>query len=74
MAYMQYLQGSHQDAYVTIHKALNAMPDDHDIRYDAARCAAKTGREAEALDLLERCIDQQPQTIIMMFSEEDFLA
>jgi tetratricopeptide (TPR) repeat protein len=73
MAYMQYLQKNHSDAYDTIQKAVNVLPDDHDIRYDAARYAAKAGREAEALELLERCIDQQPQTIVVMFSEEDFL-
>lgn len=73
MAYMQYLQGRFQDAYDSIHKAMLVRPDDHDIQYDAARYAARTGREAEALELLEKCIGQQPQTIVMMFSEEDFL-
>lgn len=73
MAYMQYLQGKFQEAYDSIHKARLVQPDDHDIRYDTARYAAKIGRESEALDLLEKCIDQQPQTIVMMFSEEDFL-
>ena len=73
MAYMQYLQGKYQDAYDSIHKAVLVQPNDHDIRYDAARYAAKIGREAEALELLEKCIDQQPQTIVMMYSEEDFL-
>jgi len=73
MAYMQYLQKSYSDADTAIQQALRLSPDDHDIRYDAARYAAKVGREAEALNLLEKCIDQQPQTIVMMFSEEDFL-
>ena len=73
MAYMQYLQGKHQDAYNSIHKAMNVLPDDHDIRYDAARYAAKVGKEAESLELLDSCIDQRPQTIVTMFSEKDFL-
>ncbi|MGH8578776.1 MAG: hypothetical protein ACREVK_01180 [Gammaproteobacteria bacterium] len=42
--------------------------------YDAARYATKTGRESEALEMLDKCIDLQPQTIITMFSEEDFLS
>jgi tetratricopeptide (TPR) repeat protein len=73
MAYMQYGQKKYPDAYTSIYQALKLSPDDHDIRYDAARYAAKVGRESEALDLLEKCIEQQPQTIFMMFSEEDFL-
>ncbi len=73
MAYMQYKQGNHKDAYNSIHKAMRVLPEDYDIQYDAARYAAKTGREAEALELLGNCIDQRPQTIVTMFSEEDFL-
>jgi len=73
MAYMQYIQGKHQDAYDSIQKAMSILPDDHDIRYDAARYAAKLGYDEEALRLLEMCIDQHPQTIVTMFSEEDFL-
>lgn len=73
MAYMQYKQNNQQDAYNSIHKAMRILPGDYDIRYDAARYGAKTGRKAEALELLEKCIDQRPQTIVTMFSEEDFL-
>ncbi len=65
--------GNYNDAYATIQKALQVSPKSHDIRYDAARYAAKTGREQEALDLLDKCINQRPQTIVEMFSEEDFL-
>lgn len=73
LAYMQYLQGKYEEAYTTIGKARRIVPDDHDIRYDAARYAARAGREQEALELLDKCIDQRPQTIVEMFSEEDFL-
>lgn len=74
LAYMQYLQGRSAEAYDTIHKALGVMPNDHDTMYGAARYAAKTDRESEALELLDRCIDLQPQTIITMFSEQDFMS
>jgi tetratricopeptide (TPR) repeat protein len=74
LAYMQYLQSRPAEAYDNIHKALRVTPNDHDILYEAARYAAKTGRESEALELLEKCIDLQPQTTITMFSEEDFVS
>ena len=74
LAYMQYLQGRHDDAYASIHKALDVAPDDHDLLYDAARYAAKTGRLDECLELLDKCIGLRPPTIITMFAEEDFLS
>ncbi|MGH8491299.1 MAG: tetratricopeptide repeat protein [Gammaproteobacteria bacterium] len=70
---MQYLQGRPAEAYVSIHKALRITPNDHDTMYDAARYATKTGRESEALEMLDKCVDLRPQTIITMFSEEDFV-
>jgi tetratricopeptide (TPR) repeat protein len=74
LANMQDLQGRPAEAYDTVHKALRITPNDHDTMYDAARYAAKTGRESEALQLLDKCINLQPQTIITMFSEEDFVS
>ena len=74
LAYMQYLQGRPAEAYENIHKALGVTPNDHDTMYDAARYAAKTARESEALELLDKCIDRQPQTTITMFSEQDFMS
>jgi tetratricopeptide (TPR) repeat protein len=71
-AYMQYFRKDYAKAHETIYSALRAKPGDHDIRYDAARYAAKLGRENDAIGLLDKCIDQQPQTIVTMFSEEDF--
>lgn len=71
LAYMQYLQDKHADAYGTIQKALDVSRD-HATVYDAARYVAKTGREQEYLSLLDRCIELQPTTIITMFSEADF--
>lgn len=74
LAYMQDLQGRPPEAYENICKALRFTPNDHDTMYDAARYAAKTCRESEAVELLDKCIDLQPQTIITMFSEQDFVA
>jgi tetratricopeptide (TPR) repeat protein len=73
-ACMQYFQGKLAEAYTTVHKALPLAPNDHDVMYDTARYAARTGREGEALQLLDRCIDVQPPTIVVMFSEEDFVS
>jgi tetratricopeptide (TPR) repeat protein len=70
---MQYLQGRHEDAYQTIQRAIKAATD-HDAPFDAARYAARTGRTAEAVALLDQCIDLVPATIITMFAEEDFRA
>ncbi|MGH8547046.1 MAG: tetratricopeptide repeat protein [Methylococcales bacterium] len=74
LAYMQYLRGQYAEAYDSIHKALRITPNDHGTMYDAARYAAKTGREREAFELLDKCIDLQPETTITMFSEEDFVS
>lgn len=74
LAYMQYLQGRPAEAYDNTHKALRVTPNDHDTTCDAARYAAKTGRKNEALELLDTCIDLQPQTIVTMLSEEDFVS
>jgi len=71
LAYMQYLLNKHEDAYETIHKALE-VSSDHDTFYDVARYAAITGREGEAVNFLDKCIERQPTTIITMFSEPDF--
>ena len=73
LAHMQYLQGRHEDAYQTIQRAIKAATD-HDAPFDAARYAARTGRTAEAVALLDQCIDLVPATIITMFAEEDFRA
>lgn len=74
LAYMQYLQDRPAEAYDNMHKALRVTPDDHDPMYDLARYAAKTGREREALELLDKCIDLEPQTTIIMLTEEDFVS
>lgn len=73
LAEMQYLEGRPAEAYDTINRAFRVTPEDHDTMYDAARYAAKTGREREALELLDKCIELQPHTTIVMFSEEDFV-
>ena len=73
MAYMQYLQSKYEDAYQTIQEAHSLIFFDYDICYDTARYAARTGRQDEALARLDDCIDLQPQTIVTMFSEGDFL-
>lgn len=74
LAYMQYFQGRPDEAYKNILKALRVRPNDHDIMYDSARYAAITGLESKTLELLDKCIDLQPQTIEVMFSEKDFLS
>jgi tetratricopeptide (TPR) repeat protein len=71
LAYMQYFQQKYTDAYSTIQKALS-VSDDYDILYDMARYAAKTGQEKKTLELLDKCIDLRPTTIVTMFAEEDF--
>lgn len=74
LAYIQYLQVKYQEALVTIEKAIEVAPHDHDVLYDAARYAAKTLRIQYAIELLEKCIDLRPETIITVFSEPDFLS
>lgn len=71
LAEMQYLQGKFGNAYATIQKALE-ISREHGILYDAARYAAKAGRQKESLDLLDECINLRPTTILTMFSEADF--
>jgi len=67
LAYMQDLQGRPAEAYDTVQKALHVTSNDHDTMYDAARYAAKTGRERETLEMLDKCIDLQPQTTHYVF-------
>lgn len=71
MAQMQYLLGKLEDAYATAHRAL-AVQREFETLYDTARYASKTGRSGEMLALLDECIELQPNTIVTMFSEEDF--
>lgn len=73
LAIIQYLQNNFEEAYQSIVKAVLLFPNDHDTLYDAARYAAKTGREKESLEYLDKCIDQCPSTSITMFAEKDFL-
>lgn len=78
LAHMHYLKGDFEKSYQTISKALKANKPkhgnvvQHNLMYDNARLAAKTGNEKEAMDLLERCIETKPETYLTMFSEEDF--
>jgi tetratricopeptide (TPR) repeat protein len=70
LAYMQFLLEKHQDAYDTIHQALDVSRD-HDTMYDAARYSVNAERGKEAIAFLDKCIDMQPTTIVTMFSEPD---
>jgi tetratricopeptide (TPR) repeat protein len=72
LAYIQYLSGKMQEAWATIQKATDLAPNDHDTLYDAARYASQVGLCDKAAELLNRCIDLRPQTIMVMFSEKDF--
>lgn len=71
LAYMKYLLGELQGAYDT-QSALKALDKSYLTLFDAARYASRTGRDAEALELLETCIKMRPGTIISMFAEDDF--
>jgi len=73
LAELQYLQGQFfHDAHTTIQKAIIAAPEDFLILFDAARYAAKIGKDDEAVQLLERVIYLRPETITTMFREVDF--
>lgn len=71
LAHMQYLQGKFGNAYTTILKALKICRE-YEVLWDAARYAAKTGRQQESTDLLNECIDIWPAAIYTMFDEADF--
>jgi len=68
---MQYCQEKHEEAYKTMQR-LSHCTNDPNALFDAARTAAKTGRKAEALELLSKAIEFDPSILIQMFSEEDF--
>ncbi len=70
-AQMQYEQQKYEDAYQTIQRAV-AISREHDVLRDAARYASRTGRNQEAIQLLDECIELRPTTIVEMFAEEDF--
>jgi len=73
LAIIQYLQNKFEEAYQSIIIAVSLFPNDHDTLFDAARYAAKTGREEESLKYLSKCIDQCASTSITMFAEKDFI-
>jgi len=73
LAIIQYLQNKFEEAYQSIIIAVSLFPNDHDTLFDAARYAAKTGREEESLEYLSKCIDQCASTSITMFAEKDFI-
>jgi tetratricopeptide (TPR) repeat protein len=73
LAAIQYLQKRYEEAYKSIIKAVLLFPNDHDTMFDAARYAAKTGREEESLEYLNKCIDQCASTSMTMFAEKDFI-
>jgi tetratricopeptide (TPR) repeat protein len=73
LAYMQYLQGKHKPAHSTLVKAVAANGDDPDTLYDAARYAARVGRQAEAMAQIDRCFDRSPLLLVFAFTEPDFV-
>lgn len=73
LAIILYLQNKFEEAYQSIIIAVLLFPNDHDTLFDAARYAAKTGREEESLEYLSKCIDQCASTSITMFAEKDFI-
>lgn len=71
LAYMYSLQGKFDKAYEFIGQAVEYSRD-HETLFDAARYAARTHRRSEAIERLNECIDLEPLTIDLMFSEPDF--
>lgn len=71
-AYMQDLQGRAEDAFSTIQPVIHHQDQEIGTPFDAARYAWKIGRKADALHLLERCLDANPTTSISMLAEQDF--
>lgn len=71
-AYMQHLQGKRAEALESIERALRLFPDDTEVRYDAARYAARAGREDEAVAYLDSCLAAEPSRAHTLFSEPDF--
>jgi len=72
LAHMQYLQNKFEDACRTINKVLEVGHYDHDLLLEAARYSARTGRKQEAIEYLDKCVELQPITSIVIFGEEDF--
>jgi len=70
-AHMQYLQRRYADAFGTIKRVIGSSQDPEAL-FEAARYAAKTGAHAEAIRLLDICIDLDPLKYVNMFAEEDF--
>jgi tetratricopeptide (TPR) repeat protein len=73
LAYLQYLQEKPKPAQTTLTKAIAANPDDPELLYDGARYAARVGRQAEAMSLLDRCFDLEPLLLTLAFTEPDFV-
>jgi tetratricopeptide (TPR) repeat protein len=73
LAYLQYLQAKIKPAHATLVKGLAANPEDPDTLYDGARYAARVGRQAEAMSLIDRCFDRNPLLLTFAFTEPDFV-
>jgi hypothetical protein len=71
-AYLESLLEKHTDALESSARALREFPEDQDARFDAARYAARAGREDEALEHLEICLRREPSLARTLFSEPDF--
>jgi tetratricopeptide (TPR) repeat protein len=72
LAYVQYLQERYEQAYATIQRALEASPDDADVRYEAARYAAALGNKDEAASLFEASLAANPALLSLSEHETDF--
>jgi tetratricopeptide (TPR) repeat protein len=70
-AYMRYLQGNHEGAWEAIEEGVG-LSRDHLTLYDAARYAAISRRERQAVQLLEEAVWLQPLSIISVTAEPDF--
>lgn len=71
LAYMKYLNGDIQAAHQLLKRAIEHTRDSETL-FDAARYASRAGADAEAVGLLEQCIEQRPMLYASMCTEEDF--
>ncbi len=70
LAHMHHRRGDDGAALAAITPAL-VLGDDHDTLFDAARYAARTGRDDLCRELLGKCVDARPATVVAMFAEPD---
>ena len=71
-AHVQAQRGDPEGAYASAVESARLVRSAETL-YDLARYAARSGRQAQALALLDECIDLRPSTIVEMLRDEDFV-